>query len=229
MTRPFRGLSRTKTTAMPLVRLCKRVCFAVDFFWSRMVRVEDDAVAERSGSTFLDGELEGRLFGIEDAAAQRIRRKQTVPASVPVGGIAGIAGVVDHRDSGSVRAGVAGERTPTATSRPHCAALDAFAGEVDARCIFGVGGVDLGGLAVGVHEDATLFIRRLKPVRDTHSEHTFFVIVENGFVEGGKRDGLVDGALAVVLAEDVLRRLLQDVLASARGPDRSDNEFSAIG
>src|SRR5665213_4472875 len=169
---------------------------------------------ERCRLALFDGEVEGWLFGVEDAAAERVGGEEAVSAGVPVGGVAGVAGVVDDGDGGSVGAGVAGERTPAAAGGPDGSALDAFAGEVDAGCGFGVGRGDLGGVAVGVHENTALFVGRFEPVGDTHSEKALFVVVEDGLVERGEGDGLVDGALAVALAEDVLRGLLQDVPVS---------------
>ena len=52
-----------------LICLGECVGFAVDFFRACGMGVEDDAVAEGCRVVPFDGEVEGGLFGVEDAAA----------------------------------------------------------------------------------------------------------------------------------------------------------------
>ncbi len=69
------------------------------------------------------------------------------------------------------------------------AALNSFAGEIYAGGgVRGAGsnrsGVDLGRVAVCVHEDAALLLRRLEPACDAHSKQTFLVVAEDGLDRG---------------------------------------------
>ena len=81
-----------------LVCLGECVSFAVDFIRARGVGVEDDAIAEGGGLALLEGEVEGRALGVEDVRAQRVGGEEAVAAGVPVGGVAGVAGVVEDGD-----------------------------------------------------------------------------------------------------------------------------------
>ena len=78
------------------------VGFVVHLFGGGGLGEQKDAIAEDRGLIFLQGEVQGWLFGVEDGLAQRICGEETVAAGVPVGRVAGVAGVVDDGDGFSV-------------------------------------------------------------------------------------------------------------------------------
>src|ERR1700742_1009462 len=90
--------------------------FAIQLLRSRLVRDEHHAITKRRGLTFLQREVECGLFGIEDAAAQWIRRKQTIPARMPISWIAWILWMIENGNRHRVIAGapivcMSGQRT----------------------------------------------------------------------------------------------------------------------
>src|SRR5258705_13329808 len=95
------------------------------------MREQNHPIAERRRLVFLNGVVEGRLLGIEDAPPQRIRREQSVPSRMPVRWITRILRVIDHADGNDVLVRVvAGQRALAPTSRPAGSALDSLAGEI---------------------------------------------------------------------------------------------------
>src|SRR6185369_10801866 len=148
--------------------------------------------------------------------AERIGGKQSISASVPVGRIAGVAGVVEDSNADHRITCVARQGAPSSASSPRVAALSSFTGEIHAGGgVYGASGdwsgVDLGRVAVCVHEDATLLFRRLEPACDAHSEHTFLVVAEDGPIEGLEGDDQIDDSGMVAMREDVARGLLENV------------------
>src|SRR6185503_6605202 len=97
-----------------------------------VLRIQDNAIAEGRRLTFVECEVEGRLLWVEDTPPQRIRRKQAIPAGMPVGWIARITRMIEDGDCDGMVVCMAGQRAP-APARPPCGiTFDTFAGEVDA-------------------------------------------------------------------------------------------------
>jgi hypothetical protein len=170
------------------------VGFVVQRLGRCLVGDEQHAIAEGRGLSFLQGVVEGGLFGIEDTAAQRIGGEESVATRVPIGRVTRVQGVIENGEGDGMVVRVSGEGAPAASCAPDCAAFDPFAGEVDAGCIRGVRG-DFGRAAACVEEDAPLLVRRFEPVGDTDAEDALLVVVEDRTVKGLERDDLIDNAL----------------------------------
>src|SRR5271156_4029676 len=98
---------------------------------------------------------------------------------MPVRWITGILRVVDHGYRDDMLIGVvAGQDAPAPTSRPNGSAFDSLAGEIHSRRARRVDSVYLGRPSVCIHEDATLLVGRFKPMRHSHAEQPFFIVIE---------------------------------------------------
>src|SRR5436190_18533235 len=120
---------------------------------------DQNAVAE--GGAGVGGEREIQFFFAitENFLAERIGGEKAVAAGVPIGGEAGIRGVVENGDSHRLAAHETAEIAPAPTGAPGSIAFFAFAGEVGA---IDAGVVQLGvsgGAAAGVSVDLG-FVRR---------------------------------------------------------------------
>src|SRR5438046_7060495 len=95
------------------------------------MRNQKHPVAQPRRLTILNGVVERRLLGIDDAPPQRIRREQSVPSRMPVRWITRIRRVVDHADGDDMLVWVvAGQRAPAPTSRPDGSHLYFLASEI---------------------------------------------------------------------------------------------------
>ena len=166
----------------------------VHLFRCHGMRIQEHPVAEGCGLTFVDGVVESGLGGIEDLAAQGIRGKQTVAASMPVSWISRVAGVIHDRNGDDLVVFGAGQGAPAPARSPCLIAALSFAGQIDSARTRRTRIIYFGGRSVGICKDATFFCRRFKPARNADAEQPFFVVVEDDVIEGLQSRDLVDDA-----------------------------------
>jgi len=113
------------------------------------------------------------LVGRQHLADSNSRMQSSMSFAMVAG--PGIAGVVEDSDADHRITCMARQGAPSSASSPRVASLSSFVGQIYAgggvrSAIGNRSGIDLGRVAVCVHEEATLLFRRLEPACDAHSE-----------------------------------------------------------
>src|ERR1017187_9978351 len=122
----------------------------IEFFRRDGSAKKQDAISEGRRFVFVDGEVQRGSFGVEGVCAERVDSEQAVSAGVPVGGIAGVSGVVEDGDGLGLAGlvsncrGGSGELAPAAARAPDGIANLAFTCAIDAAGSCGIGCRDLG-------------------------------------------------------------------------------------
>src|SRR5712692_2753145 len=169
-------------------------------------RRDQDAVAE--GYAGIRGKREMQLFltNAEDFLAERVGGKKAVAARVPIGGKAGIGGVIENGDGHRFVTDQTAEVAAASTSAPGGVAFFAFAGEVGAVDAGVVQFGDGRGAATRVSVDLGFVGGNLESADNAKAQDTVFLILEiDFFFESAEGGDAVHAAKAGPAAEDKVR------------------------
>src|SRR5690348_13280048 len=129
---------------------------------------------------------------------------------MPVGGKAGIFGVVEDGDGYGFIVHHATQVAPASTRAPRLVALFSFAREISA---VHSGVVELGdgcGTPVSVRIDLGLLRRNFQSANDAHTQHSILGVGKRDLLEGGENGNAIDASERWSAAKDELREFVKD-------------------